>query len=146
MARFNYRLQTVLNVKKQMEDKAKNELANTIQTLHQEEQKLEKIINERDNCYHSVMIESKEGLNVQRLITYNRYLNAVNLQMNIQHKNVNNASENVDIYREKLVDMSKEKKMLETLKDKKLQEYRFDELKVEEKRIEEIVSYKFIRA
>jgi flagellar FliJ protein len=144
MARFNYRLQTILNVKKQMEDKAKNELASNIQVLNKEQQKLQDIVQGRDSCYRRVVQESKEGLDVQRLIQYSRYLNAMNIQLNSQYESVNRASMNVDIHREKLVSVAKEKKMLETLKDKKMQEHKYNELKEEEKRVDEVVSYKYI--
>jgi flagellar FliJ protein len=146
MAKFNYRLQSLLNVKNQLEDKTKNELAKQIAKLNEEKEKLESIYNQKDDCFLRITEESIKGTNIHTLKQYGSYLSLINSRLSRQRESVNSAVRDVDIHREKLIEISKEKKMLEMLKDKKLQQHLYNELQKEEKKTEEVVNYRYITA
>ena len=144
MLRFNYRLEPLLNVKRQMEDKAKNDLAKKIIKMKEEQDKLDEVCNKRERCIDRFEEESSSGVSVGRFRQYGNYLFYMNKQLQLQQKHLDNASQDVEIYREKLIESVKEKKMLETLKEKKLQQYMEDISSWEEKILEEVVSSKYI--
>ncbi|NLY42459.1 MAG: flagellar export protein FliJ [Clostridiaceae bacterium] len=144
MIRFNYRLQPLLNVKRQMEDMAKNDLAKKIIKLQEEQEKFNDVVNRKENCLDRIEEESARGVSVGRLRQYNDYLYCINQKLQFQQKNVDIASQEVEICRDKLIECVKEKKILETLKDKKMQQYMEDMMRAEEKIVEEIVYSKFI--
>ncbi len=145
MAKFIYRLQTVLNIKKQLEKEAKNQLAIQMRTLNNEQQKLSDITSKQNSCLNSIAKESSGNIQVDTLRQYNAYLSSLKIQSSKQENNVNKASENVDIYREKLMIAAKEKKTLELLKDKKHQVFSYNEMKKEEKITDEVVSFKYMK-
>ena len=56
--------------------------------------------------------------------------------------NVKKAQENVDKKREKLIEIMKEKKVLEKLREHQFEEYKKEEERSEQQRVDELVSYK----
>ncbi len=145
MAKFIYRLQTVLNIKKQLEKESKNQLAIQIRTLNDEQQKLSDINSKQNSCLNGIAKVSTGNIQVDTLRQYNTYLSALKKQLSEQENNVNKASENVDIYREKLMNAAKEKKTLELLKEKKHQAFSYNEMKKEEKIVDEVLSFKYMK-
>ncbi len=143
MTQFHYRLQSVLNVREQLEDDAKNKLAGQVRKLNEEEKRLKTIHGEKDKCFANIVKMSGEGVNVAKLCQYNHYLSSINGRLDQQVQSVNQATQNVDIHREKLIEAAKDKKILETLKEKELQTFLQEQLKKEEKRIDEVLSYKY---
>ncbi|MDK2798583.1 MAG: flagellar protein FliJ [Clostridiales bacterium] len=144
MPKFSYRFQSLLNVKRQFEDEVKNELAKKVIKLNKEQAKLESIDSEKNICHDKMIQESTNGININKLCQYNNYLFAINNKLKRQKESVGRVSQDVNMHREKLIKISKEKKILQTLKDKRLQEYLYNQLKIEEKKVEEINNYRYI--
>ena len=143
MTHFRYRLQSILNIREQVENNAKNKLAGQVRKLNEEQKTLKTIYGEKDKCFANIVKVSNEGVNVTRLCQYTHYLSSINCRLDQQIENVNKVSQDVDIHREKLIEAAKDKKILETLKEKKLLEFLQEQLKKEEKRIDEVLSYKY---
>jgi len=142
MAKLKFRLQTVLNYKTQQEENKKNELGKAIQQLEAEKKKLRilegqlaKLVNEFN--------ESAKKTTVTKLIEYNGFLSVLNKRIKAQKENVNLKAQIVDKIREELLEAVKERKILDKLKEKKLQEFFIETKKDEQKINDEIVSYNF---
>ena len=142
MAKFSYKLQPILNLKKQMEDSAKNDLGKAIQALEDQKNILEELNKENMRCMTEVSAVVSGGLTVDRLRNYNAYISFIKRKIINQSEKVNDAQQNVDKHREKLVAIVKERKMLETLKEKQYMEYLKEQQKQELKLVDEIISYK----
>jgi len=141
VAKFNYKLQPILNLKKQMEESVKNELGKAIQAL-EDEKVLEELNKENNRCMTEVSAGVLGGLTIDKLRNYNAYISFIKQKIINQSEKVNVAQQNVDKHREKLVAIVKERKMLETLKEKKYAEYLREQQKQELKFVDEIISYK----
>ena len=142
MARFIFKLQSVLNIKQQQEDNKKNELGKAIQSLEAEKQ----ILNGLESSLADTVREFNEKAKkttVHKLIEFNEYLSLLNSKIKSQKENVNNAALYVDKVREELVMAVKERKILEKLKEKKHEEYIIEQKKLEQKTNDEIVSYNY---
>ncbi|MGE5329244.1 MAG: flagellar export protein FliJ [Deltaproteobacteria bacterium] len=142
MASFKFKLQSILNIKIQMEDALKNKIAKAIRCLEEEKDILKNIKEEQKKCMLDISSESSNGVTVERLRNYNAYISFLKEKVLNQTKRVKSSQEVVDKYREELIQASKEKKMLETLKEKQFNEYLKEEEKNEQKRLDEVVSYK----
>ena len=141
MAKFHFRLQSVLNVKTQQEDNLKNELGKAIQKLEAEKRILSSL--ERASLELTAEFNEKARKStVHKLIEYNGYLSLLTSKIKLQKENVNQAALNVDKVREELVKAVKERKILDRFKEKKLEEFRLEQNKLEQKTNDEIVSYK----
>ena len=142
MAKFIFKLQTVLNIKQQHEDNKKNELGKAIQLLEAEKQKLialEKLQVETIREFN----EKTRKATVYKLIEFNEYLSLLNSKIKSQKEEVNNAALYVDKVREELLLAVKERKILDKLKEKKHDEYMIEQKKLEQKTNDEIVSYNY---
>jgi flagellar FliJ protein len=142
MAGFKFRLETILNLKEQFEKNAKNELGIAIKKLEEEKLKLKKIsdeieINMKDFKKACTGIIQRET--IKELKSFIVYLNSVKER---QEENVKKEQENVDKVRDKLVEIMKERKVLEKLKEKEFHKYLKEEERKEQQRIDELVSYK----
>ena len=142
MARFIFKLKSLLNIKTQMEDALKNELAKAIRCLEDEKGILKNFKEEQKKCMSEISSESSNGVTVDRLRAYSTYISFLKEKILKQAKKVKSAQQVVDKYREELIQASKEKKMLETLRDKQYNQYLKEQEKQEVKRIDEVISYK----
>jgi len=140
MAKFIFKLQSVLNLKKQNEDSKKNELGKAIQRLEAEKQKLAALEDTLENTVKEFNEKTKKAT-VHELIEYNEYLSLLNSRIKVQKENVNNAALNVDKVREELIFAVKERKILDKLKEKQHEEFLTEQKKLEQKTNDEIVSY-----
>lgn len=142
MASFKFKLQSLLNIKTQMEDTLKNQLAKAVRYLEEEKSALKNLKEEQKKCMSDISSESSNGVTVERLRNYNSYISFLKEKILNQTKRVKSAQEIVDNYRDELIQASKEKKVLETLKDKQYSEYLKEQEKIEQKRVDELISYK----
>lgn len=143
MHKFAFRLESVLKLKTQMEDNAKNNLARATKELENQKTYLEQLKNVNDASINSLTVEVDEGIPVYRVRLYNNYLSLMKEKIVNQKENVNVAEHNVDTNREVLIKAMQERKVLEKLKDKKFDEYIKDQNKAEQLGIDELNSFKF---
>lgn len=144
MSKFVFRLQAVLDLKYQLENNAKNDLAAASRVLEQEKSSLNDLVNENDSVIAEYNSEvQKAGITIHTLKEYNSYFSLMKNKILRQKEAVNNAQKIVDIKMEALVKAVQERKILEKLKDKKFREYQQEQLKSEQKLIDEYNSYKY---
>lgn len=142
MGKFIFRLQPLLNVKKQFEENLKNELGKAMQALEKEKQKLVLIENDKKRCIDEFNDHTSRGVRVEKLREYNIYISLLNDRIVIQKEAIKKAKQNADGIRDQLVEIMKEREMLEKLREKKFQHYLKEQLSEEQKVLDEIASYK----
>lgn len=143
MHKFAFRLESVLKLKVQMEDNAKNNLARATKELEDQKAYMEELKNINNASMNSLNNEVDEGIPVYRVRLYNNYLSLMKEKIVNQKENVNIAENNVDTNREYLIKAMQERKVLEKLKDKKFEEYVKEQNKAEQLGIDELNSFKF---
>lgn len=143
MKKFGFRLEAVLNLKTQMEDNAKNNLARSARELECQKECLEELKNLNEATIGSLNNEIDNGIPVYRIKDYNSYFSLMKNKIINQKENVNIAQKDVDINREVLVRAVQERKILDKLKEKKYQEYLKEQNKSEQQLIDELNSFKF---
>lgn len=142
MAGFIFRLQTLLKLKEQFEKNAKNELGVAIMKLEEEKSKL-KVIEDNIDITTNDFREACSGvIRPEKIKELKTYLEHLQLAREKQKENVKKQQKNVDIIRERLVEIMRERKVLENLKEKDFQEYLKEEAKKEQQQVDELVSYK----
>ena len=143
MAKFNFKLQTLLKVKTQIEDNLKNDLGKAMYKLEEEKAKLHRLEFEKNRNIFEFNQKSRKTT-VKNLIQFNHYLSFLAAKILDQKENINLASRNVDTIREELIKIVKEREILDKLKEKKYDLYRKEQLKDEQRLNDEIVSFKEI--
>ncbi|HHV99004.1 MAG TPA: flagellar export protein FliJ [Clostridiaceae bacterium] len=142
MAKFNFKLQSVLDLKIQMEDNKKNEFGSAVQKLEYEKKVLENIKDEKEKNINAFGNELKNKAKVSTLRQINSYISLLGQKIEVQKENVNKASNIVDKKREELLEAVKERKIMDKLKEKEYNLFLKQELKEEQKIIDEIISFK----
>jgi len=143
MQKFNFRLESVLKLKTQIEDNAKNNLALATRELEKQKYHLKELEEIKEASMDELSSAVNSGIPVYQIRNFNSFFGLMKSKISLQKVNVNNAQNDVDIKREALVKAMQEKKILEKLKEKKHMEYLKEQNKAEQQLIDELNSYKF---
>ncbi len=143
MAKFVYKMQSLLNVKSKLEEQAKNEYSAAQARLREEQDRL-RILYERLEGYleEGRQLRSK-ALNVVDLRSNTEAQERIKEFIEIQKLEVRKAEEVVEEARIKLVEAQKERKTQEKLRERAFDEFLLEIKKEENKEVDELVSYKY---
>lgn len=146
MAKFAYSMQSVLNLKENLEEQAKIAYANELAVLRKEEEKLERFRQKKLFYEDKMRGNMEESLDVQALYECNQGIELMKEAIKEQQRVIARVQESVEKAREKLNDAMKERKIHEKLKENAFEEF-VHELNVEEgKEIDELVAYNYASA
>ena len=143
MAKFVYKMQSLLNVKSKLEDQAKNEYSAAQARLREEQDRL-RILYERLEGYieEGRKLRSKT-LNVIDLRSNTEAQERIKDFIELQKIEVKKAEDVVEEARIKLVEAQKERKTQEKLRERAFDEFLLEIKKEENKEVDELVSYKY---
>lgn len=142
MAKFNFRYQKLLNLKKEFEDEIKNELAVEIQKSIQLKTKLKNNKKDQKQYLESVNDLLKEGIKASELKRHNKnkeYFNKMNKRL---LREIRKQAERVSKKREELNTAVQETKKFEKIKEKHYEIFINEVYEAERKQVDEIVNYK----
>ncbi len=143
MAKYVYRLQSLINIKEKLEEQKKNELAVENHKLNEEKQILNNFYHELNDLLKKQELEQENNINAFRLQLYIQYIDKIKVEIEKQIKVVKDQEDKVEVVRGELLEYTKAKKSLEKLKEKDYENYLEEEKKAEQKIVDEIVSYKY---
>jgi flagellar FliJ protein len=146
MARFVYRMQSVLNIKQKTEGQVKMEFAEAQAELNRQNDILNGYINRKEQY----LLEAEELRNAETLklqdILDNQYATAQMDSMIVaQLKNVKKAEADVEKVRIRLTRAIQERKMQETLRDRAFAEYLEEEKQEEAKETDQRTSFTYTK-
>ena len=143
MAKFIFKMESILSVKEKLEEQAKAEYSIEIMKLRQEEEKLEELEN-RKNAYQTRLYEAvMDTLNISEIKILEDSVENIKYNIKLQLIVIANQQKNVDRAREKLDNAMKERKTYEKLKEKAFEEFKEQINAEEQKEMNELVSFKF---
>ncbi len=141
MAKFNYKMQNILNVKLKLESQAKTAFAMEMEKLREEEFKLERIYADIKR-YEDALREASIGtLDLEKMQRCNEGISIKKDEAVAQKENIKAAERNVELARNKLNRVMVERKTQEVLRDKAFEEFVKEVNYQEAKEIDEIVSF-----
>ncbi|MBQ7955811.1 MAG: flagellar export protein FliJ [Lachnospiraceae bacterium] len=143
MAKFRYRMQSILDIKLKMETQAKQEFAMTKLALDEEEQKLEALYLRKREYEAQAAKLLQGGLCVQDIRDNKTALLRMDEYIKEQKVRVQIAQAAVERARQKLQQVMQERKTQETLREKAFEEFMQEENRKESKEIDELTSYTY---
>ena len=143
MAKFIYRMQSILNIKNQMETQAKMEFGQAQRRLIEEEQLLEQLFERKKYYLEEGRRLRMDSLNVQTLRDNEYAIARMEEYIEDQKDNVRKAQEAVEEARVKLEEIMKERKMQEKLREKAFDQFIREENSKEGKEVDELTSYAY---
>ena len=146
MAKFVYKMQSLLNIKEKLEEQAKTAYGLAKAVLNEEEAKLAQMV-ARKNQY---IEQKKEGmsatLKVNELVQLEHAIKSMEYRIAEQILVVRQAEKNVMLAQAKLENAMKERKIQEKLKEKALEQFKIELEAAEQQEINELVTFRFGRA
>ncbi|MCM1386298.1 MAG: flagellar export protein FliJ [Bacillus sp. (in: Bacteria)] len=145
MAKFIYRMQSILNIKNQMENQAKLELGQAQKRLLEEEERLKELYDRKESYLEEGRKLRLESLKVQSLRDNEYAIARMDEFIEAQKENIRRAEMQVEEARLKLQEIMQERKMQEKLREKAFQKFMAEENAKEGKEVDELVSYTYGR-
>lgn len=142
MKKFDYKYAKILEFKKKSEDSIKNQLSNAIKVLEDEEQKLDKLKSNKISTNEDMGRLVLDGTSISQLRNYNSFISGLDNRISSHKEIVTEQNNRIEGIRVNLLNMTKEVKVFEKMKDKYMEEYRYEELKEEERLTDQLVTYK----
>lgn len=145
MAKFKYRMQSILEVKKKLEEQAKNEFAAARAALNEEEDKLEQLKKRKEAYEDEGRALREDTLNIMDIIENKEALLRMDEFIADQQLNVKRAEDRMEEARLALQTAMQESKTQDKLREKAFEQFMKDENARESKKIDELVSYTYGR-
>ncbi len=143
MAKFRYRMQSILNIKYQLETQAKMELGKAQMALNEEQEKLQKLIDRKAAYLEEGRRMRENAISVNDLRDNRNAVLIMDELIVAQRIEVAKAAEVVELARQKLTEIMQERKMHEKLKEKALIQFMEEEKAAEAKVVDELTSYTY---
>lgn len=142
MKGFRFKYESILNLIDKKENSVKNRLREAYNVLYQEKDKLSTLVL-KDNEYSQIIKnKTSSGCKLITLRNIQNYRKDLNIKINFQNNIIVNKEEEISSIKNELLEISKEKKIMEKLKERNLEEFKMTLKKVEERSIDQLVTYK----
>lgn len=140
---FQFQLQSVLKIKEKIEEQKKIELGQAIK--NQEEIKREKstLISKQDEVLKAMQLDKASTIDLNHLRLYYRYELLIDKAISDKEVQLDEASRMVTQKRAALMEAVKDRKVLERLKDIKEETYKEEEKYIEQRIVDDMVTYKY---
>lgn len=143
MAKFQYRMQSILNIKLKMEDQAKMQFAQAQAKLNEEEEKLQALKNRKSQYESELKICLQAILDLPKIEELQNTIMRMEEFIVEQKREVDRAAKLVEKAREKLTEVMVERKSHEKLKENAFEEFIQELNSAEGKEIDELTSYTY---
>lgn len=145
MARFRYRMQSILDIKLKMETQAKQEFAAAKAVLDEEEEKLSELRERKERYEEEASALLKDRLKIKDIRDNKNAIMHMENAIREQILQVDLAGKQVEAARDKLREVRTERKTQESLKEKAFGEFMQEENRKESKAIDQLTSYTYGR-
>lgn len=142
MKKFDYRYAKILEFKRKNEDSIKNQLSNAMKVLEDEERKLDELKSNKVSTHEDMGQLILNGTSISQLRNYNSFISRLDKSISSRRNAVTEQSSKIEGIRVNLVNTAKEVKVFEKMKDKYVEEYKYEALKEEESLTDQLVTYK----
>lgn len=143
MAKFKYHMQNILNLKYKLEDQQKMTLADARLRLSEEEDELRYLYRRKEEYEKALREASKNRLNIDILKILRENYSIMEYYIEEQKVSVKRAESVVEFEQGKMIEAMKERKIQEKLRDKSLETFLKEEAHKENIMVDELVSYKY---
>ena len=124
MARFKFRLQSVIKVKEIQEKKIQREIAQVKRRILQEQKNLESLEDEREKLISASPLNGK--VKAADMVVHQDYMKKISELIRFENDKIENLTEFESKKIDEVLDVKKDKEAIEHLKEKRLEEMRRD--------------------
>lgn len=143
MKKFNYRMQSILEIKYKLEDQEKTNYSIAKMKLNEEEEKLNALLHRRNQYEKSLCMRMNETLNIVEIKRLQDGIESLKVFIKIQALQVKKAEQAVELAVAKLNLAMKDRKIQEKLREQAFETYLKDIELEERKEVDELVSFSY---
>ncbi|WP_066720369.1 flagellar export protein FliJ [Clostridium sp. Marseille-P299] len=143
MKKFNYRMQSILEIKYKLEDQEKTNYSIAKMKLNEEEEKLNALLHRRNQYEESLCMRMNETLNIIEIKRLQDGIESLKVFIKIQALQVKKAEQAVELAVAKLNLAMKDRKIQEKLREQAFETYLKDIELEERKEVDELVSFSY---
>ncbi|MDI6799974.1 MAG: flagellar export protein FliJ [Actinomycetota bacterium] len=145
MSDFKFKLQPVLNFREQQEDSLKRELAKIRGRYEEERMALDALINSLLQNQREFKRKQAAGVEISELFVFSCFFAKIQEDITVQAVRVQSILSELEAMRDRLIEASKDKKIIEKIYDKQYEEFCQMVLKTEQKLIDELATSRYKR-
>lgn len=134
---FRFRFASVLNVRKLKEETLQQIFSQSHRVWQEERKKLENLYTEWMAYLEKWRNLQNQTVQVETLNLYQQYMKTFKMRITMQTMRVNECREDMERKRQKMIEATKEKKIMDRLKENHLHRYLKEEAKKEQKFMDE---------
>lgn len=138
MGKFVFPLESLLEVKRSLEEKAAVELSAMLMQLALVEQEMEELKRTRKRVESELAAEESRKFNYSNALLYREYLAAIGSQLDLLENQLKQHQQALEEQRDKLKRTRREKMVIERLKAKMLEDFLIKEGRREQKELDEL--------
>ncbi len=143
MAKFIYKMQSLLNIKEKLEEQEKTAYGLAKATLNEEERRLAEFVAKKNRYIEEKRVEMSSSIHVQELTLLEHAIKSMEYRVEEQVLVVKRAEREVMLAQARLENAMKERKIQEKLKEHALDEFKLELEAKEQQEINELVSFRF---
>ena len=143
MAKFTYKMQSLLNIKEKLEEQEKTAYGLAKATLNEEERRLAEFVAKKNRYIEEKRVEMSSSIHVQELTLLEHAIKSMEYRVEEQVLVVRRAEKAVMLAQTRLENAMKERKIQEKLKEHALDEFKLELEAKEQQEINELVSFRF---
>lgn len=136
---FNFRMQTVLDVRKTLEDKIISEFSEQQKTLQQETENLQTIQQQKAEMIDSLRDIKDKKVSVAEIVIRSALIKKCQEEVAVRKETVRNLKIKADKKRDELLEAAMKKKAMEICKTRHFEKYQAEERTLERTAIDELV-------
>lgn len=137
--KFHFRLETLLNWKKGLEEQSRIIVARKVEELKKQEEKIKFLVNERIDQFKKFEKKLQKGMDSSEYFIYQQFNEQNYEDLSKQKISKYLKEQEIDQEQKILIEIIKEKKILERLKERKLMRFNYQKEKNEQKFLDEFL-------
>lgn len=143
MAKFQYKLQSVLDIKQKLENQEKIAFGLAAAKLQEEQEALQQLMIQKAGYDKQARKLVEGSINVLEINACRKAIETMKTRIRGQMMNVHNAERQLEVVRNRLNAVMMERKTYEKLRERRFEEFKLELAYEEKKEIDELVSYTY---
>lgn len=140
---FKYKLQKLLDYQRLLEDRAREELNRHVCMLTDAEKKLDRLIGVKYGYEKKLYDKQIKGEEARIVLLYLNYIARIEMELYLQRKEIERIKAKIARIKERLLELTKKRKMLEKLEEKARANFIKEQEQEELKKLSEFAVHQF---
>ncbi|OPJ57088.1 flagellar export protein FliJ [Alkalithermobacter paradoxus] len=140
--KYKFRFQKILDIKDKLGESKKAEINAIMKDIQDANENLELLVKSKENKKNEMLNLMSEGTNINNIRFFCGIVNSMDINIDKLREKIFFLEEKLELKKREYIEIAKEKKTLDNLKDKDLMRFNEHLKKEEEKFIDQIVTFK----